>query len=72
MRIRNNRGQFVAAVDEGVNIIVTIYKLIPLLIFFFLVYKYFNLTDIILKILLEIVCGKECHCDCKEKKSSWS
>ena len=46
------------------DICITGYKLIPLMILLLLIYKYFQVSENLFKIALEMVCGKGCSCSC--------
>ena len=60
---RDNRtGRFTRIIDEvnsGFDLLLMIWKSIPLLILVFFIYKYYDLGNLSNRIIMETICGKD-------------
>lgn len=75
VRRRDQRGRFLPILEEienGFNFVLIIFRAIPYLIIVFILYKYFDVTVFISKLMLEYSCGKHCSCKCPKENNGFS
>lgn len=80
MRKRNEQGQFITQENrlfdqfrEIFQLLALIYRLVPFILAVFILFNYFDFSDVSRSILLKITCGNSsCKCICDDKKTSSS
>lgn len=74
MRARDQQGRFVNRLElnNEFQFLVTLYKLIPLLILIYLLFKYLHISEFLLKVLIETACGPNCKCSCENGTKGWT
>ncbi len=62
---------FLQEMQGFANISYRFWRFLPLLLLLVIFWKYFQISDEIIRIMIEILCGKGCSCSCAEpaKKS---
>lgn len=74
MRNRGRNGQFIRFIEANdFDFMISIYRLIPIFIIFYILFKYYHVSEVIGKLLIDIACGPNCTCKCDlNGKTSWS
>jgi C4-dicarboxylate transporter len=69
MKKRDEKGRYILDdIEKGVNIFYLIYKMIPIIIVLFILWKYIGISSKLESLLMELLCGSSsCQCTFKSK-----
>lgn len=75
MKKRDQYGKFIVEAKEDMftlyNILSLLYKLAPVLIIVYALFRYFHVSEHMSNVMLELICGNSnCYCSCSTKTTS--
>jgi len=60
---------FISEFKSFFNILYRFWRYVPLCLLLFIIWKYFDFTKKIQGLIIEIICGTGCSCNCFTKKN---
>lgn len=64
---RDRLGRFESVKNDAldlINLCYLLFRLIPIFVILYILFSYYEVNTVLVKIVLKLVCGKDCVCQC--------